>query len=101
MSVQNSREVIDHLLVQRLDMGNGSKRECVMDGLRRADTARKMKFFGFTPLASPLRASPVPSGPTCFPPHEDLCGFSYKCVVKRLKVNGAKLRHSVCLMAHV
>lgn len=92
MSVQNSREVIDHLLVQRLDMGNGSKRECVMDGLRRADTARKMKFFGFTPLASPLRASPV---------RPALCGFSYKCVVKRLKVNGAKLRHSVCLMAHV
>lgn len=57
MSVQNSRAVIDHLLVQRLDMGNGSKRESVMDGLRRADTARKVKFFGFTPLVSLLQAS--------------------------------------------
>lgn len=57
MSVQNSRVVIDHLLVQRLDMGSGSKRECVMDGLRRADTARKMKFFGFTPPVPLLQAS--------------------------------------------
>lgn len=57
MSVQNSRVVIDHLLVQRLDMGNRSRRECVMDGLRRADTARKVKFLGFTPLVSLLQAS--------------------------------------------
>lgn len=96
MLLQN-RVVIDHLLVQRLDMGNGSKRECVMDGLRRTDTARKVKFLGFTPLVSLLWASLARPIPTT----QGFVWISYKCVVKRMKVNGAKLRHSACLMAQV